>query len=85
MVQHAARLADAHDEFAEMSSSERRGWAEDLVATAREFEVLARGDEQSVQRLRRVISGVPIQQVPFFATDIHSIEGLERVRSSLIE
>jgi anion-transporting ArsA/GET3 family ATPase len=83
IVQHASRLKAAHPWFAELSAEARRDLAEDLVATAREFEALARGDEESLERLALAISGVPIQQVPFFATDIHSIEGLEQVRRSL--
>jgi anion-transporting ArsA/GET3 family ATPase len=84
MVQHAARLADAHDYFAKMKADERRAITEKLLTTAREFDALARGDEASLDRLRLTISAVPIQTVPFFATDIHSIEGLDKVRRALI-
>lgn len=83
VVQHASRLAESHARFAEIDSERRRAWAEDLVETAREFEALAAGDAASVERLRRTIERAPISMVPFFATDIHSIEGLDRVRREL--
>lgn len=85
MVQQAQRLAEAHPDFAALSAQRRREVAEELVETAREFGALARGDESSLERLDMAIEGVPIQRVPFFAVDIHSIEGLNRVREALFQ
>lgn len=83
LVQQASRLARADERLAELSDAERRGLAADLVQTAREFSALAAGDRASVERLERAVADTPIRRVPFFATDIHSIEGLDRVRREL--
>lgn len=55
-----------------------------LVQNAAEFQILADLDAQTLEALReRTHNEVFIQEVPFFNTDIHSLQGLDRVRRHL--
>lgn len=83
----AASLSQEHPDLAaELSSDEIRDLAERLLANGREFSVLETTDDDSVHRLiRQVPDGVPICKVPYFHTDIHSLEGLERARHELFD
>lgn len=78
--------ADASSALAEhtLSDDALRDLAENLRENAAEFYMLAAKDAESLQRLRHEISrSVPMVQVPFFAQDIHSLEGLSQVRESI--
>lgn len=67
-----------------LSDDARRQLAEHLRDNASEFYTLALKDAGSLLRLREEISNsIPMVQVPFFAQDIHSLEGLSRVRESI--
>lgn len=81
----ATGLAAGHDELAaELAPDEIRDLAERLMSNAKEFAVLERVDGDSVSRLtRRVPADLPIVKVPYFHTDIHSLEGLNRARAEL--
>jgi len=58
--------------------------AQRLQTNAREFHVLANRDQAQLARLSRSVApGTPIHKVPFFSTDIHSLVGLNRIRSEL--
>ncbi|MFW6057583.1 MAG: ArsA family ATPase [Persicimonas sp.] len=67
-----------------LSEDKYRELAERLRSNAAEFLELATKDADSLVRLREAIpEDIPTVQVPFFAQDIHSLEGLDRVRASL--
>ncbi len=67
-----------------LSDDKYRELAERLRTNAAEFLELATKDATSLVRLREAIpKDIPTVQVPFFAQDIHSLEGLDRVRASL--
>ena len=72
------------DELSALSDEQRRDMAERLQANAAEFYVLALKDATSVERLRDDVAGsLPMVTVPFFAQDIHSLEGLNKVREAM--
>lgn len=61
-----------------------RDLSDRLVRNAREFAVLESVDDESVHRLiRQVPESTPICRVPYFHTDVHSLEGLDRARRAL--
>lgn len=84
VVTLANELEALEDGAPTLSDDERRTLAEHLRENAAEFYVLAAKDAGSLQRLREELGGsIPMVQVPFFAQDIHSLEGLSRVRASI--
>jgi hypothetical protein len=80
----ANELAELEDGAPTLSEDERSDLAERLRANAAEFYVLAAKDAASLIRLREEIPpDTPMVQVPFFAQDIHTLDGLNRVRVSI--
>ncbi len=81
----AARLMQlASGAMYEGSATERL--AEKMKTNAQEFNKLAQIDRQTIDGLRREFGeGVAIRSIPMYAQDIHSLEGLERVRRDLFE
>jgi anion-transporting ArsA/GET3 family ATPase len=80
----AGQLGELTDELSELSEDERRDLSERLRDNARQFHVLAALDARSIQRLgERVPRDIPIVSVPYFSRDIHSLRGLDHVRTSL--
>jgi anion-transporting ArsA/GET3 family ATPase len=74
----------ADDSLDTLDEDQRRDLAERLRSNAAEFYVLAAKDAASLTRLRDEIpSDIPMVQVPFFAQDIHTLEGLNRVRMAI--
>jgi anion-transporting ArsA/GET3 family ATPase len=81
VVHHLAESGHAVDH---LSPEDLRELAGKLLKNAQESAVLAEVDNNSIEVLRRAISrNTPIQRVPFFSTDIHSLRGLNLVRTSL--
>jgi anion-transporting ArsA/GET3 family ATPase len=69
---------------ASFDESERTTLAERLRQNAASFYVLARKDHRSVQELRDELErDIPVATVPFFSRDIHSLSGLDRVRTEI--
>jgi anion-transporting ArsA/GET3 family ATPase len=69
---------------ASFDESERTTLAERLRQNAASFYVLARKDHRSVQELRDDLErDIPVATVPFFSRDIHSLSGLDRVRTEI--
>ncbi|MFW5968111.1 MAG: ArsA family ATPase, partial [Persicimonas sp.] len=67
-----------------LDANERRRLAERLRENAAEFHTLAAKDAASLRRLAEVVpEAIAMVRVPFFAQDVHSLEGLERVRQSM--
>ena len=63
---------------------ELRALGQRMIDNATEFQILATLDAQTLRALReRAGSRVTIATVPFFSRDIHSFEGLNRVRQEL--
>lgn len=55
-----------------------------LLDTARAFDRLAERDDEAVAVLRRDVAGTaPVVRVPMYATDVHTIPGLMRMREDL--
>ncbi len=72
------------DEGLDLPDERRRDLAERLLHNARQFQVLEDVDNDSVQKLRRSVrEGTPINRIPYFDTDIHSLRGLHRARAEL--
>lgn len=58
--------------------------AHNLLVNAKNFEGLASRDARTIQELKTEFGeGVDLRTVPMYAMDIHSLEGLERVRRDL--
>jgi anion-transporting ArsA/GET3 family ATPase len=80
----AGELAGSAEGLEPLGEGQRVEIAEKLLENAASFYVLAEKDERSVQDLRDYLSrDIPIATVPYFAEDIHSLNGLDRVRSSI--
>lgn len=68
----------------ELSREKRTVLAEKMRKNAAAFYVLAVKDKQSVQALRDYLSrDIPVATVPYFSRDIHSLAGLNKVRSEI--
>jgi anion-transporting ArsA/GET3 family ATPase len=83
----AGAIAEAGTDLevdASFDESERTTLAERLRQNAASFYVLARKDHRSVQELRDELErDIPVATVPFFSRDIHSLSGLDRVRTEI--
>lgn len=65
-------------------ASERVEVAEKLLENAASFYVMALKDARSIEQMRDYLDrDIPIATVPYFAQDIHSLSGLDRVRRSI--
>jgi anion-transporting ArsA/GET3 family ATPase len=74
------------DGIADLDADQRLRLAEHLRENAGSFFVLADKDTESVQSLRDSIQrDIPVATVPYFSRDIHSLEGLDRVRSAIFD
>lgn len=74
------------DEGAQLSDAELELLAEDLRENTDNFAKLASKDSGSLTRLYESIEReLPIVQVPYFAQDIHSLAGLNRVREAIFQ
>ena len=83
-VSYAAHLRSAVPTLADADESVARDLAERLLQNGREFAVIEEVDRSSIHRLRlQIPDGVPIVTVPYFSTDIHSLEGLDKARSEV--
>ncbi len=84
-VSLAASLRDSHPRLdAELDDDRIRDFAARLLANAREFALLEKVDNASITRLvSELPPDTPVCKVPYFHTDIHSIEGLNRARVEL--
>lgn len=77
-------LASSHAHFERMAPEQLRDLSHRLVENARDFAVLSDVDATSIKRLEETVPrGVPVQRVPFFSTDIHSLRGLDLVRHAM--
>ncbi len=84
VVTLADGLAALGDGAPALAEDARRQLAERLRTNASEFHLLALKDAGSLEHLRETVTEpVAMVQVPFFAQDIHSLEGLNQVRHSL--
>jgi anion-transporting ArsA/GET3 family ATPase len=54
-----------------------------LIANAKDFEQLAERDKGAVGALARANAPVPVLVAPLFATDIHSLGALDRMRAEI--
>ena len=45
---------------------------------------LAARDAETIEALRRAIAPAPVVAAPLYAGDVHSLEGLERMRCDLL-
>lgn len=83
----AEAMAEANDRLdvdANLDDAGRTRLAERLRQNAASFYVLARKDHRSVQELRDELArDIPVATVPFFSRDIHSLSGLDRVRTEI--
>ena len=83
-VSFAAELSEHHPRVDELPDEARRSFANRLLDNARQFAILERIDDESVQRLRlQVTEDTPICKLPFFDSDVHSLRGLNRARIAL--
>src|SRR5690625_187754 len=81
-VLHQALMQLAPSELYGSSLTERL--AEKLSKNACDFNGLAKMDARTIETLSKEFgSGVALNQVPLYAHDIHSLQGLERVRRDL--
>jgi len=68
----------------ELGEQRRRHLARTLLENAAAFDVLARMDTACIEKLRRSLpERMPIRRVPYFARDIHSLDGLDMARMAL--
>lgn len=80
----AEDLAGAAEGLEPLGEEQRVEVAEKLLENAASFYVLAEKDARSVKDLSDYLSrDIPIATVPYFAEDIHSLTGLDRVRNSI--
>lgn len=85
VVSIATILAETSS-FAEATPNVRRKLAQRLLDNARDFAVLSQVDSTSIERLQRILpKQIPIQRVPFFSTDIHTLRGLDLVRHAMFQ
>ncbi len=81
------RLADA---LGGIEGAQRHGRpvllrvARHLVDNARQFDRLAARDAETIEALRRAVAPAPVVAAPLYAGDVHSLEGLERMRCDLL-
>jgi anion-transporting ArsA/GET3 family ATPase len=74
-------ISPAFDAF---NGARKRDIIARLKENAREFQILAYLDAEAIERLRdHVHNTVPVMKVPYFSRDIHSLEGLNHVRTSI--
>lgn len=84
VVTVVGQLASSHAHFEKMSPEALRDLAHRLVGNAKDFAVLSDVDARSIKRLEDMVpQHVSVQRVPFFATDIHSLRGLDLVRHAM--
>lgn len=77
-------LQGIHEQYDSKNEDDRRSLAEALKFNAKEFQILAKLDLETIERLRdHVHNTIPIVKVPYFSRDIHSLEGLNHVRKAL--
>lgn len=87
IAQDLAQAQTAYlEEDAHLSSSELQVLADRLGENTDNFSLLAAKDSGSLSRLRESIDrSLPIVEVPYFAQDIHSLDGLNRVREAIFK
>ncbi len=79
-------LVESHAHFENISPESLRDLSRRLIDNARDFSILSEVDKTSIARLTSVVpTHVPIQKVPFFSTDIHSLQGLDLVRHAMFK
>jgi len=80
----AERLEQRGEGPPDLGEEGRLEIAEKLLENAAAFYVLAVKDAQSVRELNDYLDrDLPVATVPYFSRDIHSLEGLNRVRGSI--
>lgn len=80
----AESLAGLHPSFEALERTEQKDFAKKLRQNANDFNILAKLDSESIERLRDTVpSKVPIIRVPYFSRDIHSLRGLDHVRRAI--
>ena len=85
-IQMAQELGELHPSFAQLETEDKKRFARKLRQNASDFQILADLDREAIERLRdRVPRAVPILQVPYFPRDIHSLTGLNHVRTALFQ
>lgn len=85
-VSYMADLRSRSDELGALGDEALRNLAQRLLQNGRDFAVLAAVDTDSIHRLKlHIPEGVPIRTIPYFSTDVHSLEGLDRARRELFE
>jgi anion-transporting ArsA/GET3 family ATPase len=83
-VAYASHLRELSDEIAALDDEVVRDLAERLLHNGKEFAILETIDEDSVHRLiRQIPEETPICTIPYFSTDVHSLEGLNLARNAL--
>ena len=80
----AEELVGIDGDLPELDQAGRRRLAEHLLENAASFYVMAMKDARSIQDLEDYLDrDIPIAKVPYFSQDIHSLAGLNRVRTSI--
>jgi anion-transporting ArsA/GET3 family ATPase len=80
----AEELGDIEGDLPALDEVQRRDLAEQLLENASSFYVMALKDARSIEDLRDYLDrDIPVATVPYFSQDIHSLSGLDRVRTSI--
>lgn len=80
----AEELGDIEGDLPALDEAQRRDLAEQLLENASSFYVMALKDARSIEDLRDYLDrDIPVATVPYFSQDIHSLSGLDRVRTSI--
>ncbi|MFB6350519.1 MAG: ArsA family ATPase [Bradymonadaceae bacterium] len=81
----AASLAEVEGEEPPFDDEQGRvAVADKLLENAASFYVMAVKDARSIEEMREYLArDIPIATVPYFAQDIHSLSGLDRVRQAI--
>ena len=83
LVNVVSEVGGSTQSFDHLDPEHLRDLSARLMANASEFGVLSDMDKKTVKRLEDATPDLPIERVPFFSTDIHSLRGLELVRRAI--
>lgn len=84
VVSVVSALGSSGMHFHHLNPEGLRDLAKRLLENAQDASVLAEVDANAIHVLRDAVNhNTPIQKVPFFSTDIHSLRGLDLVRNAL--
>lgn len=82
----AEQLGEIDGDLPELEGDQRLSLARKLMENAAAFYVLAVKDAQSIRELSDYLErDLPVATVPYFSRDIHSLEGLNQVRSAIFD